>query len=243
MNRSPGYARYVIRRMDMLHLLQTLVEHRVIATDGEVGSVRDFLFDDQTWTIHYLIVDVKRWLSRQEVVLPVTTIKQLNWENKSLHVQLTKEQVQLSPDVDTKEPVSRQQENAMRDYFGKLAYWLDRGTPMTSSMATGMEYPVHTRGDLHLRSVSKLEGYEVWGTDGEVGRLEDFILDEASWHLGYLEVKAGESLLCRSLLVPTRWVKSVSWANRRVNLITHEKAFNPSPRGQPWACTSVLEVR
>jgi sporulation protein YlmC with PRC-barrel domain len=204
--------------MNMLHRLQTLVEHRVIATDGEIGSVRDFLFDDQTWAIHYLVVDVKRWLTREEVVLPVTAIKQLDWENKTLHVQLTKEQVRQSPDVDTKEPVSRQQEIAMQDYFGKLAYWVDRRSPMTSSMPTGMEYPVHTKGDLHLRSISNLEGYKVWGTDGELGRMEDFILDEASWHLGYLEVKAGEWLLCRPVLVPTRWVKSISWAHRRVNL-------------------------
>jgi sporulation protein YlmC with PRC-barrel domain len=126
--------------------------------------------------------------------------------------------VRQSPDVDTKQPGSRQQEIAMRDYFGKLAYWVDRRSPLTFSMPTGIEYPMHTEGDLHLRSISNLEGYEVRGTDGELGRLEDFILDEASWHLGYLEVKAGEWLLCRSVLVPTRWVKSISWANRRVNL-------------------------
>src|SRR5664280_1410478 len=158
--------------MNMLHRLQALVDHRVIATDGEIGSVRDFLFDDQTWAIHYLVVDVKRWLTREEVVLPVTAIKQLDWENKTLHVQLTKEQVRQSPDVDTKQPVSRQQEIAMQDYFGKLAYWVDRRSPMTSSMPTGIEYPVHTEGDLHLRSISNLEGYEVWGTDGDIGRLE-----------------------------------------------------------------------
>ena len=202
----------------MLHRLQALVDHRVIATDGEIGSVRDFLFNDQTWAIHYLVVDVKRWLTREEVVLPVTAIKQLDWENKTLHVQLTKEQVRQSPDVDTKQPVSRQQEIAMQDYFGKLAYWVDRRSPLTFSMPTGIEYPMHTEGDLHLRSISNLEGYEVRGMDGELGRLEGFILDEASWHLGYLEVKAGEWLHSRSLLVPTRWVKFISWANRRVNL-------------------------
>jgi len=201
----------------MLHRLQALIEHRVIATDGETGKVQDFLFDDKTWVIHYLVVDVKRWLSRQEVVLPVTAIKQLDWENKNLHLELTKEQVRESPDVDTKEPVSRQQEIAMIDYFGKLAYWVDRRSPMTSSMPTGMDYPTHTKGDSHLRGVSNLEGYDVWGADGEIGHLDGFILDDA-WHIGYLEVTAGEWLLGRSVLLPTRWVKSVSWANRQVSL-------------------------
>ena len=202
----------------MLHRLHALLEHRVIATDGETGKVQDFLFDDRTWVIHYLVVDVKRWLSRQEVILPVTAVKQLDWENKNLYLELTKEQVRESPDVDTKEPVSRQQEIAMMDYFGKLAYWADRRSPMTSSMATGMDYPTRTKGESHLRSVSNLEGYDVWGTDGEIGHLDDFILDDASWHLGYLDVTAGEWLLRRSVLVPTRWVESVSWANRQVRL-------------------------
>jgi sporulation protein YlmC with PRC-barrel domain len=204
--------------MNMLHRLQALIDHRVIATDGETGNVQDFLFDDKTWVIHYLVVDVSRWLSRREVVLPVSAVEQLDWEKKTLHVPLTKEQVRESPDVDTKEPVSRQQETAMREYFGRLAYWVDRQSPMTSSMPTGIEYPVHTRGDLHLRSVSHLEGYEVWGTDGDIGRLEGFVLDEAPWHLAYLDVKAGDWLLCRSVLIPTRWAQSISWANHRVNL-------------------------
>src|SRR5664280_2061185 len=204
--------------MNMLHRLQALIDHRVIATDGETGTVQDFLFDDKTWVIHYLVVDVSRWLSRREVVLPVSAVERLDWEKKTLHVPLTKEQVRESPDVDTKEPVSRQQEIAMREYFGRLAYWVDRKSPMTSSMPTGIEYPVHTKGDLHLRSVSHLEGYEVWGTDGDIGRLEGFVLDEAPWHLAYLDVKGGEWLLGRSVLIPTRWAKSISWANHRVNL-------------------------
>jgi sporulation protein YlmC with PRC-barrel domain len=204
--------------MNMLHRLQALIEHRVIATDGETGKIQDFLFDDKTWLIHYLVVDVSSWLSRREVVLPVSAVAQLDWEKKTLHVPLTKEQVRESPDVDTKEPVSRQQDIAMREYFGRLAYWVDRRFPMASSMPTGIEYPVHTEGDLHLRSVSHLKGYEVWGTDGDIGRLEGFVLDEAPWHLAYLDVKAEEWLLGRSVLVPTRWVKSVSWADRRVNL-------------------------
>jgi sporulation protein YlmC with PRC-barrel domain len=204
--------------MNMLHHLETLIGHGVFATDGEIGSVRDFLFDDQTWVIHYLVVDVNHWLTRREVILPVTAVKQLDWEKKTLHIRLTKEHVRESPDIDSKEPVSRQQDIAMRDYFGRLAYWVDRQSPMTSTMSTGIEYPVHTKGDLHLRSVAHLEGYEVLGPDGDIGRLEGFVLDEAPWHLAYLDVKGGEGLLFHSVLIPTRWAQSISWAERQVRL-------------------------
>jgi hypothetical protein len=87
-----------------------------------------------------------------------------------------------------------------------------------SSLPSGRKYPVHTKGDSHLRSAWELAGYEVWATDGEMGRVEGFIMDDACWHLGYLDVKAGDWLYSRSVLVPTRWVSSVSWADHRVNL-------------------------
>jgi hypothetical protein len=135
---------------------------------------------------------------------------------------LTKDQVRNSPDVDTEKPVSRQQEIAMHDYFGPLACWVDSefGFP---SMPTGMKYPVHAAEVLHLRSTSHMLGYQVWATDGDFGILEGFVMDEASWHLGYLDVKSGDWLQNRSVLVPTRWVQSVSWAEFRIHL-HHTKA-------------------
>ena len=98
------------------------------------------------------------------------------------------------------------------------SYWQGGELGHLPSSLAGMEYPAHTKGDLHLRSVWHLAGYEVWATRSEIGRLEGFILDDASWHLGYLDVKAGDWLHCRSMLIPTRSVESVSWAHHRVNL-------------------------
>jgi len=204
----------------MLHDLNTLTGSSVIATDGEMGSIRNFLFDDQSWTIRYLVVDVGSWLTRRAVVLAITAVEQPDWVKKTFHVHLTKEQVRHSPDVDTEKPVSRQQEIAMQEYFGWPIYWADwaDGELGASSTPTGRKYPVHTKGNSHLRSAWDLAGYEVWATDGDIGRVDGFIMDDASWHLGYLDVKAGDWLHNRSVLVPTRWVNSVSWADHRVNL-------------------------
>jgi hypothetical protein len=66
-------------------------------------------------------------------------------------------------------------------------------------------------------------GYHVWASDGDFGVLEGFVMDEASWHLGYLDVKSGDWLNKRSVLVPTRWVHSVSWGEFRIHL-QHTKA-------------------
>jgi hypothetical protein len=106
----------------------------------------------------------------------------------------------------------------MEEYFGKLAAWVHRNLDYGVLIPTGRKYPVHTQEDAHLRSARALFEYEISGTDGEIGRLESFILDDATWHIGYLEVKAGKWLLDRTVLIPTRWIESVSWDNCRVNL-------------------------
>ena len=200
----------------MFHDLQSLTGSSVIAADGEMGSVRNFLFDDQSWTIRYLVVDVGSWLTQRAVVLAITAVEQPDWAKKTLHVNLTKEQVRNGPDVDTEKPVSRQQEIAMREYFGWPVDWLDGELgPPGPAFRT---YAVQSKGDSHLRSVWHLTGYEVWAPEIEIGRLEGFVMDDASWHLSYLDVKAGDWLHSRSVLVPTRWVKYISWAEHRVHL-------------------------
>lgn len=201
----------------MQYDLNALIGSPVIATDGETGSVHNFLFDDQSWKVLYLVVDVGSWLKRRDVVLPITALEKPDWTNRTCRAHLTKEQVRNSPDIDAEMPVSRQQEIAMRDYFGPLANWVDSefGMPATP---TGMKYPLYAAEVLHLRSASHMLGYHVWATDGDFGVLDGFVMDEASWHLGYLEVKSGDWLQNRSVLIPTRWVQSVSWAEFRVNL-------------------------
>ena len=77
----------------MLHDLKTLTGSSVIATDGEIGTVRNFLFDDISWTIHYLVVDVGTWFKRRDVVLPIAAVDPPDWTQKTFHVHLTKEQV------------------------------------------------------------------------------------------------------------------------------------------------------
>jgi hypothetical protein len=206
----------------MLCELKALIGSPVVATDSEMGSVRNFLFDDLSWKVRYLVVDVGNWLKRRDVVLPISTLEKPDWANKTCCAHLTKDQVRNSPDVDAEEPVSRQQEIAMHNYFGPLASWVDSefGSP---SIPTGMKYPLHTAEVLHLRSASHMLGYHKWATDGDFGILEGFVMDEASWHLGYLDVKSGDWLQNRSVLIPTRWVQSVSWTEFRIHL-HHTKA-------------------
>jgi len=204
----------------MFRSLEDVIDVAVHATDGEIGKVRNFLFDDESWKIRYLVVGVGSWLSRRDAIIAVSAVEQPDWENKNFRTRLTRDQVRHSPDVDSKKPVSWQQEIAMSEYYGWPGYWEDSRNlefPLIHG-PVGREFPVHTKEDPHLRSAEAVSGYEVWDEDREIGRLENFIVDEASWHIGYLDVKAGDWLHSRSVLVPTRWVESISWADDRVHL-------------------------
>ncbi len=201
----------------MLHSLNLMTGASIVASDGAMGCVSNFFFDDLTWAVRYLVVDTGNWLARRNVLIAVAAVDQADWEKRLFQVRLTKEQVRHSPDVDAEKPVSRQQEIAMSRYFGWPTYWSVR-VP-TGRYTAEMEYPTAgSADDPHLRSAWDMAGYEVWATDAAMGRLEDYVMDEASWHLGYVVVTTGNWLNSQNLLVSTRWVESISWANRRINL-------------------------
>ncbi len=111
----------------------------------------------------------------------------------------------------------------MKEYFGWPGWWMELEEVMAAqvplpSPPVGREFPVSTGEDSNLRSANFVVGYELWACHGEIGRLKSFIVDESSWHIGYMDVQTGDWLHGRSMMVPTSSVTSVSWAGRRVNL-------------------------
>ncbi|HEY7165997.1 MAG TPA: PRC-barrel domain-containing protein, partial [Candidatus Binatia bacterium] len=95
----------------------------IVATDGEIGNVYEFYFDDESWTIRYLVADVGSWLTGRRVLISPAAVSSIAASEKQIHVKLNKEQVRNSPDVDTDKPFDRQQEIAYLTYYGWPSYW------------------------------------------------------------------------------------------------------------------------
>ena len=100
-----------------------LMGHTIRATDGELGSVEDFYFDDERWTIRYLVIDTSRWLPGRKVLISPISVTATDYNDKKILVSLTKQQVENSPDIDTHKPMSRQHETDIYDYYGYPYYW------------------------------------------------------------------------------------------------------------------------
>lgn len=197
----------------MIRELRDLNDASVIATDGSAGRVSDFLFDDRTWTLRYLVADVGNWMVRHNVEIPVEAIRDLNWGKKQVRVQLTRAQVQAAAGLDSRKPVSKQQELAVRKFYGWPASWHGFFSPVR----TKHDFPPVAGDDPHLRSAEEVGGYAVWDFK-ELGNVASFIMDDSSWHIGYLGVQTGGWLHHHMLLIPTPWVESISWSQCRVSL-------------------------
>ena len=205
------------------------------ATDGELGSVEQFYFDDETWAIRYLIVDTGGWLGGRRVLVSPLAITHTDWPARRLDVALTKKQVENSPEIDTQRPVSRQHETAYAGYYGYPIYW------GVAPYATGLAAPVAPAEpvadkipkepvDSHLRSTEAVTGYHVEATDGEIGHLDGFVVDEDAWAIRYIEVATRNWRPGKKVLLSPAWIERVSWKDSKVYVGLRREIIKDAPK-------------
>ena len=222
----------------MLRSLKDLEHYTVSATDGDIGSVVNFLLDDEYWTIRYLIAQTDGIFEGRRVLISPISFRQSDWETRRFHVALTMKKVKDSPSVDTDKPVSRQHERDYVRYYEHPNYWGYSGiwgmgaypgllTAGNSSelLAEDIDVP----GDVHLRSAQEVRGYHIQGTDGEIGHVEDFIVDDQTWEVRYLVVDTSNWLFGKKVLVAPRWASRVSWEEKKVFVDLSQQTIKDGP--------------
>lgn len=106
-----------------LRSLDEVTGYRIDAVDDEVGHVEDFIVDDDDWVIRYMVVDTRNWLPGRKVIVPPQWIEGFDWQKKLAHVDLTREQIENSPEFEAGAPVNREYEARLYDYYGRPVYW------------------------------------------------------------------------------------------------------------------------
>ncbi len=208
------------------------------ATDGEIGKVKDFYFDDVTWTIRYLIVETGKLLSERKVLISSQAILTPDWEDETFQVNLTMDQIKNSPDIDTEKPVSRQQELKLYNHYPWNIYWTGRATGMPPvSMYQVLEPEDNDykepEGDPHLRSTDNVTGYSIKAIDGELGEVEDFIIDDLSWRIDFMVVDTGKWLPGKKVLISPSMIKDISWNLSSVVVTSTVEDVKHSPEYDP----------
>ncbi len=111
----------------MLRNLSNLHNYAIRATDGDIGEVKDFYFDDHAWVIRYFVVETGSWISSRKVLISPFAIGHPDRQEMILPVSITREQIEKSPYIDTDKPVSRQHEMDYLRYYCYPLYWSGSG--------------------------------------------------------------------------------------------------------------------
>ncbi len=219
-------------------------------TDGDIGKLDEVYFEDNSWTIRYLVVQTGSWLLDRRVLISPISVKQADWQNHRVLMSLTCDQILNSPDIDTDKPVSRQHEIQLADYYGwQSYYWMGPriwgpgempGEPWAvpipippidaaAEKTRTAPAPDETPQDTHLRSSKEVIGYHVHALDGEIGHIQDFLFEERTWHIDYMVVDTSDWWFGKKVVISPASVQRVEWLDREVVVNLKREIIRNSP--------------
>jgi hypothetical protein len=224
----------------MFHETKDLRGFAIHAADGYIGDVHDFLFDDQTWMIRYLVVDTSMF-GRRVLISPSAVLDEPDLFSREIRVLLTREQVKKSPDLDTDAPVSRIKEREISSYYGWPFYWDTSMSAGYIAAYSGPNIAVNEAGQdasgTHLRSVLEIRGYGIHAIDGHIGHADEFIFNK-KWGIEYLVVDTKHWLPGKKVLVAVSWIRNLSWGEQEITVDLPKQQIKDSP---PYDWTIPLE--
>lgn len=219
--------------------------YAIEASDGAIGTVSDVLFDDESWTVRWLVADTGSWFTSRKVLLPVTALQSPNSATRSFPVKLTMQQVKDSPDIDMDAPVSRQNEGFLFESYGLDPYWGGGLFPLSNAMALPFVAPpapdeVMQRQDIitaaasvghdhHLRSAAAVTGYHIHATDGEIGHAADFLVNTSGWTIRYITVDTTNWWGGKNVLISPQSISRISWSDRMIYLNVDRHRVRDAP--------------
>jgi hypothetical protein len=198
----------------MLHLAKKVIGAPVRGTDGNIGTLADYFFEEDRWTIRYLLIDAAEGFKGKRVLVSPMAVRTA-WGVSGIELSLTRDEVWNSPQVTDDEALSATGEADVLAYYGYPEYWgatgvwgsydnptllgADRVEPVTgrSTTRTATIDPEARR----LRSVAKSAGYHIHAQDGEIGHVDDFLIGQDSWRIRYLLVDTSNWIGGRSVIV------------------------------------------
>ncbi len=227
----------------MLKKINEITGYTLLAQEGEIGRCHDFLFDDRTWVIRYMVVKTAKWLPARKVIVSPVFLDEPDWANKRLAVRLTRQEIEGSPSLDEHAPVSRQYEINYHQHYALPFYWVGHDLWGTYPDPYGVIHPVSDQALLevetsqveenHLRSTEEVIGYHIAATDGGVGHVEDFLIDDNSWALRYLVVDTKNWLPGHKVLLSPQWIESIDWVNKTVRVDLNTETIKSCPEFDP----------
>jgi hypothetical protein len=213
----------------MLRKVSSVIGIGLEATDGDIGTIVDMYFDDVSWAVRFIVLKTSEWLSWCDLLIPAGAVSRHGGKRGSLAVTGSKDQMRHNPGVHAGLPVYRRQENGRFEYHPWRDYWegifsvnkVWGSVVPALGMGGQVEEEVSESGkpaqaDLHLGSAREMIGYSIHATDGSIGHVRDFIFDDQTLNMAYLEVGIPNWFGGRRVFVAVRRVREVLWESAEV---------------------------
>lgn len=222
--------------MTTQHPARRLRHYRLHATDGYIGHVEAFYFEDNTWLIRYLVVNTGHWLKQHSVLIAPVAVVRIDDTDQAIEVRLSQEQVKHAPPVSMEKPISRQYEERYFLYYGWPFYWqadevdfLD-ADPVSPLLAVEFDDSAQTE---HLRTTEEVNGYYIETPEGSLGHVEDFIIDDREWSIRYLEIDTRNFWPGKKVLIAPQWITQISWLDSKVFVNLSRALIQAAPAYDP----------
>ncbi|WP_456279293.1 hypothetical protein [Bacillus sp. AK128] len=224
----------------MYHEGKELKKYDIQATDGGIGTVYDFFFDDEKWTTRYLAIDTIKWLPSKKVLLSPMAIEAVHELENTVKIALPKDKIKDSPDIDTDQPISKQKEIEFGTYYGYPPYQSAGGTGVWGGYWFPGELLVNrnqhverpdsqVKDESNLRSMKEVTGYHIHAVDGNIGHVEDFIICDKTWSIKYLIIDTKSWWPGKKVLVSPDWIIDVVWEDRTVHVDLTKETIKNGP--------------
>lgn len=229
----------------MLFAANGLIGCPVKASDGDAGTVKDFLFDDRKWLIRWMVIDTGHWLAGRKILIHPSAIAPLvvpakpalpmmtPGETLTVTVNVTRAQIESSPRAPTGERVTHAPQEEVYDYYQWDPVWAASGSgaqvPDPSEWAT---VPVAGR-DPHVGGVAKVKGFVVQASDGDLGPVENVLSDSENWDVRYLVVATHRWLSGKEVQLSPHAVTEIDWTGRRVYVNVTREQVRSAPAWDP----------
>lgn len=195
-----------------------------------IGIVDDLLIEDGSWNVRYLAVTTNVPLTRRVLLSPVA-IDRFDHASKSIATTLTAQQVVDSPPLNCDQPISRQYEEALVDYFGWPIYWFGRTIlkPQTleAMAASDAMSSVDETSCTNLRSAAEICGYQIQTHNGVAGVMNDLVIQLDAWTVDFATADSKSWLPSESSMFSTNWIRQIDWYSQNVAIDLSKSALEP----------------
>lgn len=230
----------------MLRRASDFTGYTIEATDGMVGHISDILFEDQNWKLRWFVINTGSWLIGRKILIHPNALERPDIRQRAFPVSLTKYQVEASPDLRSDQPVSLQMDQDFSDYYGYSSLWGDGyygdsgpglfGNGM-SRVVTEPRVEVSNPGDCQLLSIAATTGFQIHALDGDIGHLDDFLINDESWTIESAVVVTNNWGFGKHVLVSPTDIRATNVPDRYVpiNLTRYKIKCSPSWQEPDWS--------